>query len=62
MIFPRAEELVLGLMLRNNIVAYHRHRKPARVTRPDFLNRFTKHGQAAKPFMSYLTKACGLTF
>ncbi len=32
------------------------------ITRPDFLDRFTKHCQAAKPFMSYLSKACGLKF
>ncbi len=32
------------------------------ITRPDFLDRFTKHCQAAKPFVAYLTKACGLKF
>ncbi len=32
------------------------------ITRPDVLDRFTTQCQAAKPFMAYLTKACGLKF
>ena len=32
------------------------------ITRPDFFDRFTRTCRAAKPFMAYLTKACGLNF
>ena len=32
------------------------------LTRPDLLDRFAKTCRAAKPFMGYLTKACGLKF
>ena len=32
------------------------------ITRPDFLDRFTEHCRAAKPFVAYLTGACGLKF
>ncbi len=32
------------------------------ITSPDFLDRFTKQCQVARPFMAYLTKACGLKF
>jgi uncharacterized protein (TIGR02453 family) len=32
------------------------------LTRPDLLDRFTKTCRSAKPFMGYLTNACGLKF